>query len=191
MSDVAGEAELPLLVVAPGMTFAAMKAASTVALDDPGDVDRDWIAQPDGAHRVRLAHETLGFDIPPGLFTVVIADKRGRVTNFRATPQLGYAAFPGACEIVDALDAAMVAAGWEARSRFGPDRLDWALRRDAETVAGVWRPLPDIRKDPGPSALWRVTIRVRKAVEAGTARAAMLKLDGDGFLVTLLCDDGG
>ena len=177
------------MAAAPGMTFGEVVAASTVDLDPPSDHPNGWwLAQPAGKHQTRLAHPTLGFELPPSLFSLLEASEQ-RVRRVRSTPQLGYVTLSGACKLVDALHETFVAAGWEARVRYGPERLEWMARRENQIRAGLWKPMPDIREKVEPSASWRIDVELRKTIEAGTAEAAKLKLEADAYLVTVVVVD--
>jgi hypothetical protein len=180
--------DVPILVASPGMSFDDVKAASTAELDAPRDPKGKWRAQPEEAHRFRLAHRALGFEVGPGLFTLVEAQK-GAVVRIRTTAHADYVALPGALELVDALAEKLSDAGWEARLKPNPDRIAWGLGKTTEVRAGMWRPMPDIRAVVDPSAGWRADVYVRRAVDAGTDEAAFLQLEGGGYLVTLLVED--
>jgi hypothetical protein len=178
------EEEVRILVAAPSMTFDAVVDASTVELAPPTERDDGgWLAQPQGKHAFRLAHPTLGFELMPSLFSLIEASGK-LVWRVRSTPQLRYATFAEAFEIVEALHEKFVAAGWESRARKERAWLERRFRRGTSMVAGVYGPMPDIREAAEPRPSWRIDVEMRKAIGAGSARAASLRLPGDAFLVT-------
>ncbi len=180
--------EVPVLVAAPGMPFDAVVATSTTQLDVPDDVRGTWMVQPEGPHKFKLHHAKLGFEIGPGLFSLVEADK-GEVIRVRTTPHDDYLYLPAAFELVEALNQTLLASGWEARMKPNPDRIAWQLGKGPEIRAGMWRPLPDIRAVVDPSAGWRADVIMRRTVDAGSGEASFLKLEDDAYLVTLLIED--
>ncbi|HEX4405610.1 MAG TPA: hypothetical protein VGM56_04495 [Byssovorax sp.] len=182
-----GETKVPTLVVAPGSSFADIVTASDVVLTAPESLDGAWRVQPQGKHRVRLDHPKIGFTLPPTVYSLVEAKKT--VTRIRSTPQLGYLDLEGALALVQSLHGLFVDAGWESRRRYPNARVEWMFGSRSEVLVGTWRPLPDIRKIADPTAGYRVDVEVRRAVDAGTAEAKGLGLDGAGFLVTALVSD--
>jgi hypothetical protein len=178
------EESVPVLVAAPNMTFDAVALASTALLAPP--IERDdggWISQPQGKHAFRLTHPTLGFELMPSLFSLIEASGR-LVWRVRSTPHLRYATFAEAFEIVEVLGEKFVAASWEPRSTRERGWLERRFRRGTSLVARVYGPMPDIREKAEPRPSWRIEVEMRKAVDAGSVRAASLGVEGDAFLVT-------
>ena len=128
--------EVPLLVAAPGMTFEAVSAASTTALDVPKDPLGKWRAQPEGPHLFKLGHPSLALEVGPGLFSLVEAVK-GEAYRVRTTPHIAYLSLVEALALVDALNQTLLAAGWEARLEPNPDRISWGLGKTPEVRAGM------------------------------------------------------
>lgn len=176
MSDP-GEAEVPVLEAAPGMTMIEAAAASTVPFRVPASSEEPCVAQPHVPHRFRLRDPARGFDAPAGLFSVLEAT-RGVIFRLRATPHVGYISRQEAIALFGGLASAIEEKRWIRRLQRKPGALAERLDEAGEDKAGEW--LGDE---------WVCEIWIRLAMKRDSDAGRLMQLEHDAYLTTLLIWD--
>jgi hypothetical protein len=174
---VSGDA-YPRVVATPGATLTEVAAASTMPLVLPAPDADPGLVQPNGPHVVVIAHPELGFELPPGLFTLIEASA-GVVHTVRSSPHIDYLDGGAAGDLAATLDEGLRARGW---ARVEPDH-DGPLEPVIEDGRGVAATLV--------GGGWTAEIHLRLVHEAGSASARYLELEADGWLVTLIVSAAG
>ncbi len=164
-------ADVPLVVVGPGMAFDEIAALSTMPLPEPLPEDaRLRGVQPHGAHRVYFALDERGFELPAGLFTVILFDGE-TVRRVTVTPQLDYLSFDATVGLAQRIEAAMRRAGWARILPEGDAPLAPIIAGDAASAA-------DLLADG-----LEAQLRMRRVHPKDSPLARFLGLDDDGWLL--------
>jgi hypothetical protein len=162
----------PALVAAPGMPSSEVLKLSEMALKPPRPNIHHGYIQPKEPHRVVLKDDLHGFEIPPGLFSLV-ETRYDKVQRLRATPHIDYVGVDDAVAVLQVLSDSLAAAGWKGPV-FDPAPVAEQIRKSGFAVLERWRAGP-----------WVAELNVRRSVLANSTEGREMQLEEDGHLVTL------